>query len=224
MKKSETTPVVMNFGVRKRSPLGPLAGSLGITLALFALLPFTQLIANIGKNKTELTTVDVSLPPPPPPPPEPPPPENEQEEEPPPDMQKQQQPLSLSQMDLALNLGVGDAMQGAFSFEGFGVQPDAVSDLEIFDVKDLDRPPKRIKTVPPVYPPALKRARVTGEVKLLIIIDQSGRVKVERTLNSTAREFEQAAIRAAQECLFEPPTKGGKKVRARYSMDVPFRF
>ena len=104
MKKSETTPVVMNFGVRKRSPLGPLAGSLGITLALFALLPFTQLIANIGKNKTELTTVDVSLPPPPPPPPEPPPPENEQEDEPPPDMQKQQQPLSLSQMDLALNL------------------------------------------------------------------------------------------------------------------------
>ena len=61
-------------------------------------------------------------------------------------------------------------------------------------------------------------------VVLLIIIDQNGRVSVDKVVESSVREFEQAAITAAEQCVFEPPMKGGQPVRARYRMQVPFRL
>jgi protein TonB len=193
----------------------------------FLLLPFTTLITGAANNKKDIVSVDVSLPPPPPPPPEmeKPPEEPPPEEEPPPP-DNNANPLSLAQMDVALNVGFGDAMAGGFSVEGFATQSEAttVADLGIFDVKDLDKPPSRTKTVTPAYPPELKRARVQGTVVLLIIIDQNGRVSVDKVLESSAREFESAAVTAAEQCLFEPPMKGGQAVRARYRMQVPFRL
>lgn len=210
-------------GVRTKNRAKSAVVTILVTAALFVLLPFTQLISNLGKQKKDLTSIDITIPPPPPPPPDPPA-EEEKDDEPPPEMQKPVQQLSLAQMDLALNLGVGDAMAGAFAFGGFDDQPDAVSELDIFDVSDLDRPPGRLKTVPPIYPPELRRARVTGEVVLVILIDQNGRVTIEDVESSTAREFEKAAIMAAEQCVFESPTKNGKAVKARYRMKVPFRF
>jgi protein TonB len=194
------------------------------SVAVFLLLPFTQYISGSGEPTIEIRSVDITLPPPPPPPPEPPPPEEQEQEEPPPELQRTPPQLSLSQMELALNPGIGDAMAGAFEFSGFGVQPDAVGDLDIFDVADLDRPPRRTRTVPPVYPADLRRAHVQGEVTLILVIDQTGRAKVERVAESTNREFVQAAVTAAEQCQWEPPTKDGEAVRARYSMRVPFRL
>ncbi|MDQ8204694.1 energy transducer TonB [Pelagicoccus sp. SDUM812003] len=191
---------------------------------VFLILPFTQYISGGGDDKSDVVTVDVALPPPPPPPPEPPPPENEKVEEPPPEMQRNVQQLSLSQMDLALNPGFGDAMAGAFAFEGFGVEPDTVGDLQIFDVSDLDQPPRRVKTVLPVYPAELRRMRINGMVSLILIIDTNGTATVEKVVSSTAREFTQPAIDAIEQCLFETPTKNGEPVRARYKIDVPFRI
>lgn len=207
--------------------MAPAVAMIVCAAGTFLLLPFTTLITGAANNRKEMTTIDVSLPPPPPPPPEieKPPDEPPPEEEPPPPDSPNNQ-LSLAQMDVALNVGFGDAMAGGFSVEGFATQSDAttVADLGIFDVKDLDKPPARTRTVTPVYPPELKRARVQGTVVLLIIIDQNGRVSVDKVVQSTVREFEQAAITAAEQCIFEPPMKGGQAVRARYRMQVPFRM
>lgn len=194
------------------------------SIAVFLLLPFTQYISGGNDGKVDIRSVDVTLPPPPPPPPEPPPPEEQHEEEPPPDLQKSPPQLSLSQMELALNPGIGDAMAGAFAFEGFGVQPDAVGDLDIFDVADLDRPPRRVKTVPPVYPIEMRRSRIQGVVALILVIDKNGNATVEKVAETTNREFNQAAIAAAEQCRWEPPMKNGEPVRARYLMRVPFRL
>jgi periplasmic protein TonB len=207
----------------KRAPAVPLwVGTLLCSAGVFLLLPFTQMIAALGKKPSDLFTVEVATPPPPPPieaePPEPPPPEP-----PPPDVAPPPQQLSLSQMDVALNLGVGDAGAGAFSFDGFGVSAsDTATDLEIFDVKDLDSAPRRTRTAPLVYPPHLKRARVAGSVTLIAIIDENGGVKVERVLKSSISDFEAPAVKFAEGCLFEPPKKSGKAVRARYTWPIRF--
>ncbi len=208
---------------KRKAPLAPLwLGATLCTLGVFLLLPFTQMIASLGKKPNELFTVEVSTPPPPPPMdldlPEPPP-----NEPPPPDIAPPPQQLSLSQMDVALNLGVGDAMAGAFSFDGFGVNADdTAGDMLIFDIKDLDSVPRRTRTVQPVYPPELRRARIPGSVSLMVVISETGTVKVEKVVNATHREFEAAATRAAELCQFDPPKKGGKAVRARYVWTFPF--
>lgn len=93
-----------------------------------------------------------------------------------------------------------------------------------FDVSELDRVPRRIRTVAPVYPMELKRARVEGDVELVVIIDPTGAVKVEKALGASPRDLVTAAIRAAEQCTFEPPRRNGELVHARYSMRVPFRI
>lgn len=207
----------------RKAPVLPLwAGATLCTLGVFFLLPFTQMIATLGKKPNDLFTIEVAAPPPPPPMeldlPDPPP-----DEPPPPDIAPPPQQLSLSQMDVALNLGVGDAMAGAFSFDGFGVNADdTASDMMVFDIKDLDSVPRRTRTAQLVFPPELRRARIGGSVTLMIIISETGSVKVERVVSSTHREFEAAAMRFAEACLYDPPKKGGKAVRARYAWPIRF--
>jgi len=96
--------------------------------------------------------------------------------------------------------------------------------VKLFDLRDLDRVPRRTRTVMPVYPFELRRAGVTGEVILLVIIDPSGHVEVEQVLSATNREFEAAAVKAAEQCMFESPLKGGQKVSARYTWRIPFEL
>ena len=94
--------------------------------------------------------------------------------------------------------------------------------VRLFEIAELDRVPRRLKTVTPVYPTEMKRARIQGEVQLVLVIDESGRVTVEGVKDSTARAFTDAAIAAVEQCVFESPMKNGQRVRARYSMRVPF--
>lgn len=208
----------------KKPVIGPWT-AMGLCIAaVMLLLPFTQWITDRGPGSAELRTVDITIPPPPPPPPDPPPPEEPDTEPPTPEMQTPPPNLSLSQMDMALNPGIGDAAAGAFSFEGFGVTPDAASDLNIFEVSDLDRPPRRTRTVAPVYPQHLRAARVQGYVTLLIVIDQTGRVAVEEVVEASHRDFVASAIEAAERCQFEPPTVRGETVRARYRFTIRFNL
>ncbi|MCC5022323.1 MAG: TonB family protein [Candidatus Synoicihabitans palmerolidicus] len=124
---------------------------------------------------------------------------------------------------MALNLGVGDAMSGAFSFEGFGINADdTADDLGIFDIKDLDSVPRRTRTPALPFPPELKRARIRGYVTVMILIDERGGVRVEKVVASSQREFESSAIRFAESCQYEPPQKNGRTVRARYNWNIRF--
>lgn len=208
----------------KRPVIGPWTAMGACVAAVMLLLPFTQWITDRGPGNVQLRTVDITLPPPPPPPPEPPPPEDTQDEPPTPEMQTPPPNLSLSQMDMALNPGIGDAAAGAFSLEGFGVTPDAASDMNIFEVIDLDRPPRRTQTVAPTYPQHLRVARVQGYVTLMVLIDQTGRVTVQEVVESSHRDFVPAAIDAAERCQFEPPTVRGETVRARYRFTIRFNL
>lgn len=199
--------------------------AVGLTSAVFFLLPFTQMIAALGKKEEKFLTVDVSLPPPPPPPMDFDPPEPPPQEAPPPEMQRQVQQLSLSQLDVALNVGTGDAMAGSFTFDGFGVSADdTASDLDIFDIKDLDKNPAIVKAGRLIAPAHLQRARIPMSAVVQVIIDQNGRVKVDKILESSPREFEAAAIRFAEETIFEPPMKSGKAVRASYKWPVKIQY
>jgi periplasmic protein TonB len=111
---------------------------------------------------------------------------------------------------------------GAFTIPSnignFGVQ----GGVRLFELRELDRVPRRVRTVMPVYPHELRRAGIKGEVVLLVIIDVSGHVEVERVISATHREFEVAAVKAAEQCLFESPLRAGQRVNARYTWNIPF--
>ena len=196
-----------------------------MTLAILAILPFTQALSGDPRDRTLRSVNVANLPPPEPPPPEPPPPPEEEEEEETPELEEPPQMLDLSQLESALNPGLGGAATAAFDLDAFTASIDASGDLQIFDVIELDRTPRLVKRVMPEYPPELQARGVEGAVSLVIIIDQQGNVTVESVADwSGDRGFIQPTRIALSKCRFEPPTKDGQPVRARYKITIPFQL
>lgn len=196
-----------------------------MTLAILAILPFTQALSGDPRDRTLRSVDTANLPPPEPPPPEPPPPEEEEEQEEEPELESPPEMLDLSQLESALNPGLGGAGTAAFDLDAFTAGIDAGGDLQIFDVIELDRTPRIIQRVIPDYPTELLTQRVEGSVTLVIIIDQKGAVTVESVADWKGhRGFIQPTRLALTKCRFEIPTKDGKPVRARYKITIPFQL
>jgi protein TonB len=194
-----------------------------MTLAILAILPFTQALSGDPRDRTLRSVNTANLPPPEPPPPEPPPPPEEEEQEETPELDEPPPMLDLSQLESALNPGLGGAATASFDLNAFSAAIDASGELDIFDVIELDRVPRRVHTAMPEYPVDLLMRRVTGEVTLTIIIDQKGAVTVENVINWKGdRGFIQPTRIALSKCRYETPTKDGKPVRARYKITIPF--
>ena len=208
---------VFQVETRNTGVLWGLTGGLLISLLLFLILPFTQKLS--GSNpKNLLLKVDVSLPPPPPPPLPPPPPEEEEEEKP--ELQEEQQMLTLSQLELALNPGAGGV--GIYAGLNPKVSTDAIAEMKIFDLSEVDREPRPLMRIPPQYPPKLLLNRVSGRVDLLIVIDEEGRVTDHQVRRFTHNEFKREVTRVIRKWKFSPAMKDGRKVSVRKIQ--PFYF
>ena len=206
---------VFQVETRNTGVLWGLTGGLLISLLLFLILPFTQKLS--GSNpKNLLLKVAVSLPPPPPPPP---PPEEEEEEEKP-ELQEEQQMLTLSQLELALNPGAGGV--GIYAGLNPKVSTDAIAEMKIFDLSEVDREPRPLVRIPPQYPPKLLLNRVSGRVDLLIVIDEEGRVTDYQVRRFTHNEFKREVTRVIRQWKFSPAMKDGRKVAVRKVQ--PFYF
>ncbi len=198
--------------------------ALGLALFIFLALPITQLLSERGSASTSVTLDPAAIPPPPAPPPEPPPEEEEVAEEDKPELEQEMQPLDLSQLDVALNPGVGDALNIGDAILGFGVTPDTIAQMDIFELKDLDNDPQRVVAVAPVYPFQFKRDGISGWVKLIIVIDERGRVINAKVESSSHREFERPGQEAVMQWRFEPGTRNGKPVKVRRLQPISFRL
>lgn len=205
---------------------GALVLGIALTVSLFLVLPILE---NIGrpddKPDLQLTTVDAVEPPPPPPTVEEEKPEPPPEEAPPPELTEKAPPLDLSQLELALNPGMGDGAGGDFAVklsvigaDGTGMQ---ASD-DIFSLADLDQAPRVIFQPAPQYPPALKKKKIQGTVYILFIVDKNGRVKDPKVQKSDNPEFDNPALSAVKRWRFDPGKVGGQTVQFR--MRVPITF
>ena len=68
------------------------------------------------------------------------------------------------------------------------------------------------------------RRGVEGEVRLNVIIDEQGNIEVESVVSSTNSRFEESAIASASKLKYEIPLRGGKPVRAKFVLPIPFKI
>lgn len=220
-KDPSNKPVEPNF--QSGSPAVILSAAV-LTVLIFFLFPFTQYLGSQTREIEQVRSVAVAPPPPPPPeeppPPDPPPPD----EPPPPDLSEPPPPLDLSQLEMALNPGMGGEFAGAFSVDGFDVAGDAQSEIMTFELSDLDERPRLVSGSPPRYPQDLLRQRVEGVVRLRVMLDENGRVQVQSVLSATRSAFEQPAIVAAESFRYTPPTKNGQPARAVFNLPIHFEL
>ncbi|MCD8482999.1 MAG: energy transducer TonB [Verrucomicrobia bacterium] len=133
-------------------------------------------------------------------------------------------PLSLSQLEAALNPGIGDGLLQAVNLDGFGGGPDVGSELTIFELRDLDRQPRRLTTVQPQFPADFQVRGLRGEVRVRILIDEQGNVSILEVVGSTHPEAVQPVRQALVRWRFEPPMRNGQPVRAQYIQPIGYNF
>ncbi|MFM1822486.1 MAG: hypothetical protein RI967_752 [Planctomycetota bacterium] len=201
--------------------------ALALTVGLFLLLPLLESITSTNDSDTIIQAVDTAVTPPPPPPPEPEEPEKEEEpEEPePPKLAEEAPPLDLSQLELALNPGMGGGGVADFAVKlpvgaaGGGDSEGGVDAL--FSLSDLDQKPRAIYQPGPSMTPALKK-KAPATVNIIFIVDQRGRVESPMVQSSTLPDFEAPALAAVKQWRFEPGKRNGEPVKFR--MRVPITF
>ena len=211
----------------KRSSLLAIPGALLLSAGLFLVIPFTQTIQNVPEEVLRHREMVVM-----PPPPEPPVIEEEtpprEVAEPIAEFRKEPPALELSQLEVTLNPGLGDALSMGVQSMGFDVELDAVAAIqEVFDFDDLAQPPNLInaRQIRLKFPPELTR-RGVKEVKVVvqILIDESGRTRPEKVVSSTYDDprVEQEALRAVRQARFTVTRIDGKpvQVRARFPLTM----
>jgi protein TonB len=199
-----------------------LFGAGAITLAVFLVLPLTQMISSGVQKQYDLSQIDTATPPPPPPSAEmeePPPPEST-DEPPPPELTETPRSLSLGDLDLDLSVGTGGVFGGGLSV----MDDQGLQDVAIFNLADLDQRPQPIAQVAPRHPPALLKAKIEGNVVLLFILDEDGRVSDPRVESSSRPEFEAPALKALSRWRFKPGTRDGKPVKTYVRQQILFRI
>ena len=190
------------------------------TVGLFFVVPLANFLNFSPEDDMNFREIDSSMPPPPPPPTEPPPPPEQEQEEEDPELNEPPPPLNLSQIEMTLNAGMGGAVGAGFA--SFDANFNALDEIKIFELKDLDRIPVPISQVEPVHPYDLKRNRVTGTATVEFIVDETGSVRDPRAISFTHREFGDSAVDAVRNWKFQPGEKDGKKVRTRVRQMINF--
>jgi hypothetical protein len=114
---------------------------------------------------------------------------------------------------------------------------------KVFDISELDQMPIARVQVAPLYPAALRKAGVFGEVIIGFVVEEQGNViavmvvppkdqKDGRTVKygdkivtfSNDERFGQAAMDAVRQWRFRPGEKDGKPVKVRMSVPIVFSF
>ena len=191
-----------------------------VSFLLFLAIPLTQIFNNYDKSADSMDTFEVA-PLSPPSPPEDPPPPPKPEEEPPPELDTTPPPISLAQIDIALEPGTGGALSGDFALPRFDVKTTDLG-MNIFDINDLEKKPMAIRQLPPRYPLKAKRMGLEGFAQAEFIVDQNGKVEFVIIKDSSDAIFEAPTIEGIKNWVFTPGEKDGQKVRTRVRVKIPY--
>lgn len=196
---------------------------LAATLAIFLLLPLLHYLESVAKTKSNITIATTTELPPPPPPTDLPPPPKQTKDLDKPEMEEPPPPMTLDQLEMALNPGSGDAV-GDFGFGDMGGDIDTLGDMKIFDLSEVDQQPQVIVMPEPVYPYQLQQSKTSGSCTVEFVLDDKGKIQRARAVKSTNRLFEQPAIDAVMRAKIKPARKDGKPVTCRVRIPIEFNI
>jgi len=204
----------------------PLALALGFVaaFALFVVMALAQMLGEVDKPDDSLDETLVAYVPPTtleeeeeePPPPE--------EEEPPPELEEAPPQLSLDQLDIALNPGVGGSLAGDFAMPTIGTSSRDLGTEDFVDFSELDQLPRPIGVSGFNFPRRLKTKKVSGKIYLLIQLDERGNVTSCEVDSSNLPDFDDFIRGEVAGWRFTPPTKSGQPVKAQARLPIPIRI
>lgn len=190
--------------------------SLVVTLCIFWGLPFLESLIQKAKRfqVRQVDHIEVIKAPP-----EIPPPVKKEKAPPKPKLNRMRQQLSMMKMSISLGLEPG---AGDFGLD-FGLGNMMNSSALVFDIEEVDKPPKAVYQIAPVYPLAAKHKGVEGQVVIKFVVQADGSVTDVKVVSARPADlFEQSAINAVRKWRFKPGTRHNQPVATR--VEVPLEF
>ena len=132
-------------------------------------------------------------------------------------------PLNLA---MNLDLALGD-VGGDFDLD-FGIAAPALSaateDL-VFELSDLDEPPRPLVRLRPIYPAQARMRQIEGAVVLEFVVRRDGKASDIKVVTAFPGDtFNDAAIRAVKRWRFTPGSRSGEPVPARVRQKISFKL
>jgi periplasmic protein TonB len=88
----------------------------------------------------------------------------------------------------------------------------------------VDQAPRILSGTPPEYPPGALDRNLEATVVVLIAIDTNGAVTEAAIEKSGGLDFDGAVLKSARATRFQPPTRQGRKVPARFRRPYAFEL
>lgn len=197
-----------------------------LTLALFLVMPFVELWSNpAGRELLVVPAEVVSLPVSQPPPPRLEQPVKKAERpKPRPELEKMRRQLTPLAAAMNLDVELGN-IAGDFdvSFRMTGPDLTEASGISLFDLADIDSPPRPVARLRPAYPPHARMRSIEGFVVVEFTVGPEGRTRDLAVISSFPEgTFEGAAEMAVKRWRFKPGTKDGKAVPVRIRQKIRF--
>ncbi len=193
-----------------------------MTLAILAILPFTQALSGDPLDKTLRSVNTWSPPPPEPPPPDPPPPPEEDEPEETPELDEPPPMLDISMLESMLNPGSGGVMAAGLDLASFSTEG-SIQEAIVYSLRDLDRAPRLLRgTI--TWSPEIRRSGISGTPRVRIRINERGIVSVEDIQDSPSQQVTDTLRQQVPKLLYESPTKDGEPVTAEYDLPIDIDF
>ncbi len=199
-------------------------GSILLAGLLFLLIPLTQKLNNQSPKILDFReTVTIQ-------PPQiitPPSEDTSQDPAPEPQLEFEQQltELTLSQLELSLNPGIGDAIKIGVKGSGFKTDFNAVSNIqEMFTFADLQQTPTIVNQPRIQFPSKLVRRGIKkGRVVAKIEINEKGRAAILKIISSTSPELIPSAKSVIRQARFTPPKVNGKPATVQGDWPISLR-
>jgi TonB family protein len=194
----------------------PVVATLGMSLAVFLLIPLAQWVEGKGAPKPHVDTETEGLPPPkdiilq-----EPRSEKTEPEQESAPPMPMIDDIIAqLTPIGIEWNVWIpgGDIMMESL------IPKDDLSDILMSSM--LDREPRAIRTARPNYTSAMRH--LTGRVIVMAVVDEKGNVTNVSIHRGASPELNRISMEAARKWTFEGGTKNG--VARRFKVMIPFDY
>lgn len=206
--------------------------ALVLTSSLFALLGWLNSPkegnGNIARKAAQLILNLVEPPPPPaPPPPQtpaiPPPKKIERQSA---DTPKPSLKLSPPTLPLPTEFAGGDI---ALNVESVSTPPSAgdafIPALDVFDISEVDAPPKRLDDMKPEYPLWAKRKGIEGSVAVEFLLTDKGKIEdIKITESIPEKVFDSAVIESVKQWQYAPAARKGKPVYVRMKVNIQFEL
>jgi TonB family protein len=195
--------------------------SILVSFGLFFLLPLSEFVRDEEWIVREVDIVPIQSPPPPKTKLEKKVEELIEKKYSPRPLETKNTPLMIEALSANLEVGPGD-FKAEFSLNNYNPVASGFQGELVFALHELDRTPNVLKRGVLHYPANLKRRGLEGEVKLLVQIDEKGKVQVLEVISSTHPDFIESSKKAAEGSTYEAPKRNGELVQVQFYLPIRY--